>query len=71
MHRLRREGELSLQNYEELMSLKTQILSDGEVYPVLRRAIVELYLQPGAIMSIKDICQHFQIGRSPVRDALM
>lgn len=60
-----------MQNYEELMSLKKQVLSDGEVYPVLRRAIVELYLQPGAIMSIKDICEHFQIGRSPVRDALM
>lgn len=56
---------------EQLMSLKKQVLTEGEVYPVLRRAIVELYLQPGAIMSIKDICEHFQIGRSPVRDALM
>jgi len=60
-----------LQYDEQLMSLKKQVLADGELYPVLRRAIVELYLQPGAIMSIKDICEHFQIGRSPVRDALM
>lgn len=60
-----------MQYDEQLMSLKNQVLTDGELYPVLRRAIVELYLQPGAIMSIKDICEHFQIGRSPVRDALM
>lgn len=57
--------------YEQLVSLRTQVLTDGEVYSVLRRAIVELYLQPGAIMSIKDISEHFKIGRSPVRDALM
>lgn len=60
-----------MQYDEQWVTLKKQVLSDGEVYPVLRRAIVELYLQPGAIMSIKDICEHFQIGRSPVRDALM
>ena len=60
-----------MQYDEQLVSLKEQVLTDGEVYPVLRRAIVELYLQPGAIMSIKDICEHFKMGRSPVRDALM
>ncbi|MBP2662966.1 MAG: transcriptional regulator, GntR family [Firmicutes bacterium] len=60
-----------MQYDEQLLSLKKPIVTDGEVYSVLRRAIVELYLQPGAIMSIKDICEHFQIGRSPVRDALM
>lgn len=60
-----------MQYDEQLLSLKKTIVTDGEVYSVLRRAIVELYLQPGAIMSIKDICEHFQIGRSPVRDALM
>jgi Transcriptional regulators len=57
--------------YDELSLLKEQALRNGEVYPVLRRAIVELYFQPGAVMSIKDICDHFQLGRSPVRDALM
>jgi GntR family transcriptional regulator, rspAB operon transcriptional repressor len=64
------KGEYYLQ-YDELSLLKEQALREGEVYPVLRRAIVELYLQPGAVMSIKDICDHFQLGRSPVRDALM
>lgn len=48
-----------------------KILDVGEVYPALRHAIIDLYLRPGAIMSIKDICEHFQMGRSPVRDALM
>lgn len=65
------KGELYLQYDDQLAPLKEQILNDGEVYPVLRRAIVELFLQPGAILSIKDICEHFQMGRSPVRDALM
>jgi DNA-binding GntR family transcriptional regulator len=60
-----------LQYDDQLASLKAQALNDGEVYPVLRRVIVELYLQPGAVLSIKDICEHFEMGRSPVRDALM
>ncbi len=60
-----------MQYNDQLVLLKEQALNDGEVYPVLRRAIVELYLQPGAILSIKDIGEHFKIGRSPVRDALI
>jgi DNA-binding GntR family transcriptional regulator len=60
-----------LQYDDQLATLKEQALNDGEVYPVLRRAIVELYLQPGAVLSIKDICKHFEMGRSPVRDALI
>lgn len=48
-----------------------QALQDGDVYSSLRRAIVELYLQPGTVVSIKDICQQFEMGRSPVRDALI
>lgn len=60
-----------MQYDDQLAPLKEQVLNEGEVYPMLRRAIVELYLQPGAILSIKDICDHFEIGRSPVRDALI
>ena len=60
-----------MQYDDQLAALKEQALNDGEVYPVLRRAIVELYLQPGAVLSIKDICEHFEMGRSPVRDALI
>lgn len=60
-----------MQYDDQLTILKEQALGDGQVYPVLRRAIVELYLQPGVILSIKDICEHFAMGRSPVRDALV
>lgn len=60
-----------MQYDDQLTPLKEQALHDGEVYPVLRRAIVELYLQPGTFLSIKDICQQFEMGRSPVRDALI
>ncbi len=57
---------------KDLLSFKKENgLSSGEVYPLLRRAIVELYLRPGTILSIKDICMHFNIGRSPTRDALI
>lgn len=41
------------------------------VYCLLRRNIVELRLKPGAILSIKELCGHFHMSRSPVRDALI
>lgn len=44
---------------------------DTQSYPALRRAITELYLRPGASFSIKDLCEMFGMGRSPVRDALI
>ena len=65
------EGDYALQNDNRSLLLKDESLNEGEVYPVLRRAIVELYLQPGATVSIKDICEYYKMGRSPVRDALM
>lgn len=65
------EGDYALQYDNRSVLLKDESLHEGEVYPVLRRAIVELYLQPGATVSIKDICEHYKMGRSPVRDALM
>jgi DNA-binding GntR family transcriptional regulator len=52
-------------------NLQKNFLSSGDAYRALRQAIIELYLRPGAFMSIKDICEHFQLGRSPVRDALV
>ena len=56
---------------EQISVLKEVISNNGEVYTTLRNAIVELYLQPGVILSIKDICEQLQMGRSPVRDALI
>jgi DNA-binding GntR family transcriptional regulator len=42
-----------------------------DVYAVLRRDIVELRLRPGAIVSIRELCEHFSVSRSPMRDALI
>ena len=42
-----------------------------DAYSVLRRNIVELRLKPGTIVSIRDLCDHFHISRSPMRDALI
>lgn len=42
-----------------------------DAYSVLRRDIVELRLKPGTIVSIRDLCDHFQSSRSPMRDALI
>lgn len=54
-----------------LTSLQEQVSKMGDLYSVLRRAIVEMYLEPGALLSIRDICEHFKIGRSPARDTLL
>lgn len=52
-------------------SLRDLAGEDAESYPILRRAIAELYLRPGASFSIKELCEMFGMGRSPVRDALI
>ncbi len=44
---------------------------DADAYRLLRRSIVELQLKPGAILSIRDLCEHFGLSRSPLRDALI
>lgn len=51
--------------------LRTEARDTGDVYPALHKAIVELYVQPGVILSIKDLSDHFEVGRSPIRDALL
>lgn len=45
--------------------------ASANVYEDLRREIIELNLKPGAIISLKDICEHFGTSRSPVRDAVI
>ncbi len=41
------------------------------IYDVLRADILDLKLRPGMIFSIKDISESYQVGRTPVRDALI
>lgn len=44
---------------------------DDTPYGVLRSDILDLKLRPGMIISIKDISESYQMGRTPVRDALI
>ena len=41
------------------------------IYDILRTDILDLRLRPGMIFSIKDISESYQVGRTPVRDALI
>lgn len=42
-----------------------------DAYTILRKEIIELRLRPGTFVSIKNLCEHFRISRSPMRDALL
>lgn len=46
-------------------------LDNMEIYPVLRKAILDLYVCPGTELSIRNLCEYYHAGRSPVRDAVM
>jgi DNA-binding GntR family transcriptional regulator len=41
-----------------------------QIYGMLRQAIVHLQMQPGAVISEKDLCTEFGVSRTPVREAL-
>lgn len=40
------------------------------VFEVLKQDILDLNLKPGLILSENEICERFQVSRTPVRDAL-
>lgn len=42
-----------------------------DIYSILREDIIGLRLQPGFFFSIKDICEKYDSGRTPTRDALI
>lgn len=50
---------------------QTQEEDRQDAYSSLRRDIIELRLKPGTIVSIRDLCEHFRVSRSPMRDALI
>lgn len=41
-----------------------------QIYWLLRQAIVHLEMQPGAVISEKELCAEFGVSRTPVREAL-
>lgn len=49
---------------------RTKTMGD-DIYSNLRSYIIELRIRPGEIISIKDIATEWNVGRSPVRDALI
>lgn len=68
------KGEYTLQQNT------TPVSSDGltseeehrqDPYSILRKNIIELRMKPGTIVSIRDLCEHFHVSRSPMRDALI
>ncbi|HWJ71978.1 MAG TPA: GntR family transcriptional regulator [Kaistia sp.] len=41
-----------------------------QIYEKLRHAIVRLAMVPGAAISEKELCAHYRVSRTPVREAL-
>ena len=44
---------------------------EDRMYDVLRADILDLKLRPGLVFSIKDVCDAYEVGRTPVREALI
>jgi len=43
----------------------------AQVYQLLRSAIISLRLQPGEIISEKELCAQLDVSRTPIREALL
>lgn len=43
----------------------------GRAYAVMRRAIIEMLLEPGSMVNEKAICAELGISRTPMREALL
>jgi len=50
---------------------KQEFTIGDNIYSVLKNNIIELMIKPGETISIKDISTQLNVGRSPVRDALI
>lgn len=46
-------------------------IQEESIYDILLTDILNLKLRPGLVFSIKDISEIYDVGRSPVRDALV
>lgn len=43
----------------------------GQVYSVIRRAIIEMVLPPGSLVDERRICDELSVSRTPLREALL
>lgn len=62
-------GNDGLRGNEEITK-RVKTIGD-DIYTSLRSYIIDLKIRPGEIVSIKDISLAWNVGRSPVRDALI
>lgn len=56
---------------ELLKSIPATYPRAGQAYAVMRRAIIEMVLEPGSIVNEKAICAELGISRTPLREALL
>ncbi len=62
------EGALPLFSADQLDS---RLPKTGQVYELLRSAIISMKLPPQAPILEKDICQQLEISRTPLREAIL
>ena len=56
---------------ELLQSIPETQPRSGRAYAVMRRAIIEMVLEPGSIVNERAICAELSISRTPLREALL
>ena len=55
-----------------MMSTELTKKRDGnDFYSLLRDDIISLKLRPGVLFSTRELCEIYQVGRSPAREALI
>ena len=52
-------------------TLDLSLPKTAQVYAILRRAIVDLALEPGSIVNERGICDQLGISRTPLREAIL
>lgn len=50
---------------------ESKISSEDAIYDALRTDILDLKLRPGLVFSIREVCESYEAGRTPVREALI
>ncbi|SLN77509.1 GntR family transcriptional regulator [Roseisalinus antarcticus] len=54
-----------------LVSIPQTHTRSGRAYAIMRRAIIEMVLEPGSIVNEKAICAELGVSRTPLREALL
>ncbi|WP_102867066.1 GntR family transcriptional regulator [Pseudovibrio exalbescens] len=65
------ENETKLENLVEAFSALSEGSVSKRVYEALKRAVVQLQLQPGNLLSEADVAKRLGVSRQPVREAFI